>query len=204
MLGNIKPITVNKLDIRKKEKKTEGIWLGKTTNSDEHIIATMDESGKAFYTRSLTRLTLELQWDKKMSSFFTKTRLNEKQSAHRLYNNNKEQRQLPPDLDNADLPSAEQPEHPEDILPPPSLDQPPPTDTYIHPTPNAMQPPAIVGQLDNILDTKELSVENNEDKIEKKNVKTIMKDIQVQPWWQYEDERGNEQGAISIAEQEVV
>eukprot|EP00971_Amphidinium_carterae_P289050 5739266-Amphidinium_carterae.1 len=61
----IKPITVNKLDIRNKEKKTEGIWLGKTTKSGEHIIATMDESGKTFYTRSLTRLTPELQWDKK-------------------------------------------------------------------------------------------------------------------------------------------
>eukprot|EP00971_Amphidinium_carterae_P302762 6015951-Amphidinium_carterae.1 len=98
--------------------------LGKTTNSGEHIIATMGESGKAFYTRSLTRLTPELQWDKRVfdkivipqldismnedyveeeyigktiiDEFFTKTRLNEKQSAHRLYNNNKEQRQLPP------------------------------------------------------------------------------------------------------------
>eukprot|EP00971_Amphidinium_carterae_P174670 3462341-Amphidinium_carterae.1 len=67
VLADIKPITVNKLDIRnkKKKKKTEGIWLGKTTNSGEHIIATMDETGKAFYTRSLTRLTPELQWDKK-------------------------------------------------------------------------------------------------------------------------------------------
>eukprot|EP00971_Amphidinium_carterae_P103272 2044043-Amphidinium_carterae.3 len=74
----------------------------------------MDASGKAFYTRSLTRLTPELQWDKKVfdkmvipqldtstnedsveeehigttiiDEFFTKTRLNEKQSAHRLYN----------------------------------------------------------------------------------------------------------------------
>eukprot|EP00971_Amphidinium_carterae_P307897 6119022-Amphidinium_carterae.1 len=50
------------------------------------------------------------------------------------------------------------------------------------------QPPAIVGQLDNILDTQELSLENNEDKTEKKNMETVMKDIQVQPWWQYEDD----------------
>eukprot|EP00971_Amphidinium_carterae_P348780 6490668-Amphidinium_carterae.5 len=50
------------------------------------------------------------------------------------------------------------------------------------------QPPAIVGQLDNILVTKEPSLENNEDKAEKKNMETIMKDIQVQPWWQYEDD----------------
>eukprot|EP00971_Amphidinium_carterae_P270870 5375259-Amphidinium_carterae.1 len=107
-LGNIKPITVDKLDIRNKEKKTEGIWLGKTTNSGEHIIATMHKSGKAFYTWSLTRLTPELQWGKKVhdkiiitqmdtsmnedymeeehigktiiDELFTKTRLNEKQS----------------------------------------------------------------------------------------------------------------------------
>eukprot|EP00971_Amphidinium_carterae_P350569 6491626-Amphidinium_carterae.1 len=76
VLADIKPITVNQLDIRSKEKKTEGIWLGKTTNSGEHIIATMDESGKAFYTRSLTRLTPELQWDKKICHS-TDGRLNE-------------------------------------------------------------------------------------------------------------------------------
>eukprot|EP00971_Amphidinium_carterae_P028930 569068-Amphidinium_carterae.1 len=50
------------------------------------------------------------------------------------------------------------------------------------------QPPANVGQLDNILETKELSLESNEDKMEKKNMETIMEDIQVQPWWQYEDD----------------
>eukprot|EP00971_Amphidinium_carterae_P024720 487613-Amphidinium_carterae.1 len=67
VLADVKPITVNKLDIRNKEKKTEDIWLGKTTNSGAHITATMDETGKAFYTRSLTRLILELQWDKRVS-----------------------------------------------------------------------------------------------------------------------------------------
>eukprot|EP00971_Amphidinium_carterae_P049972 984923-Amphidinium_carterae.2 len=45
------------------------------------------------------------------------------------------------------------------------------------------QPSAIVGRLNNILVTKELSLEHNEDKDEKKNTETIMKDIQVQPWW---------------------
>eukprot|EP00971_Amphidinium_carterae_P108450 2147478-Amphidinium_carterae.1 len=65
VLADIKPITVNKLDIRNKEK-TEGIWFGTTTNSGEHIIATMDESGIAIYTRSLTRLTPELQWGKEV------------------------------------------------------------------------------------------------------------------------------------------
>eukprot|EP00971_Amphidinium_carterae_P298399 5929025-Amphidinium_carterae.1 len=61
----------------------------------------------------------------------------------------------------------------EDTLPPPGLEQPPSIDTYIHPAPKAMakpdafkpsdclttkQPPAIVGQHDNVLDTKELSL----------------------------------------------
>eukprot|EP00971_Amphidinium_carterae_P253376 5030748-Amphidinium_carterae.1 len=40
-ITDIKPITVTKLDIRNKEKKTECIWLGGTTNSG----ATMDETG---------------------------------------------------------------------------------------------------------------------------------------------------------------
>eukprot|EP00971_Amphidinium_carterae_P313661 6234051-Amphidinium_carterae.5 len=88
-------------------------------------------------------------------------------------------------------PQSEQPERPSDNY------------RYVHPAPEAMakpdsfkpthrlagkQPPSIVGQLDNILATKELSLENNEDKDEKKNMETIMKDIQVQPWWQYEDD----------------
>eukprot|EP00971_Amphidinium_carterae_P040869 802525-Amphidinium_carterae.1 len=37
------------------------------------------------------------------------------------------------------------------------------------------QPTAIVGQLDSILETKELSLENNEDTMEKKNVETIIR-----------------------------
>eukprot|EP00971_Amphidinium_carterae_P285087 5659283-Amphidinium_carterae.4 len=48
VLADIKPITVKKLDIRNNEQKTEGIWLGKTTNSGEHIIATKDNAGKVF------------------------------------------------------------------------------------------------------------------------------------------------------------
>eukprot|EP00971_Amphidinium_carterae_P349308 6490955-Amphidinium_carterae.1 len=51
-----------------------------------------------------------------------------------------------------------------------------------------MQPPAIVGQLDNVLETKELSQENNKHKMEKNNMETIMEDVQVQPWWQDEDD----------------
>eukprot|EP00971_Amphidinium_carterae_P273397 5425955-Amphidinium_carterae.2 len=72
-----------------------------------------------------------------INEFLTKTRLNEKQSAHRLYysNNNKEdQRQVPPNLDNAHLHADEHPAQAEDILQPPGLEQPQPVDTYIHPT----------------------------------------------------------------------
>eukprot|EP00971_Amphidinium_carterae_P350728 6491711-Amphidinium_carterae.2 len=125
VLADIKPITVNKLDITNNEQKTEGMWLGKTTNSGEHIIATNDNAGKVFYTRSLTSLTPELQWDKKVfdkinipqldtsmnedyveeehigkttiDEVFTKTGLNEKQSGHRLWNNSKEPRHQPPE-----------------------------------------------------------------------------------------------------------
>eukprot|EP00971_Amphidinium_carterae_P098037 1939525-Amphidinium_carterae.1 len=46
------------------EQKIEGIWLGKTTNSGEHILATKDNTGKIFHTRSLTRMTTDQQWNK--------------------------------------------------------------------------------------------------------------------------------------------
>eukprot|EP00971_Amphidinium_carterae_P141646 2806402-Amphidinium_carterae.1 len=38
VLADIMPITDNKLAIRENEQKTEGIWLGMTINSGEHII----------------------------------------------------------------------------------------------------------------------------------------------------------------------
>eukprot|EP00971_Amphidinium_carterae_P119193 2361026-Amphidinium_carterae.1 len=91
---------------------------GWPTNSCDHIVATKDNPEKPFYTRSLTRLPPELQWDKKIwdsivfpqldltmnenyveeehigktiiQEFFTKTRLTEKQPGHRLWVNNKE------------------------------------------------------------------------------------------------------------------
>eukprot|EP00971_Amphidinium_carterae_P089636 1774413-Amphidinium_carterae.1 len=55
------------------------------------------------------------------------------------------------------------------------------------------QPPpqqvrAIIAQLDNIADTKEIRLENNEDKEEKRQIESIMSDAQVQPWFQYEDD----------------
>eukprot|EP00971_Amphidinium_carterae_P172533 3420061-Amphidinium_carterae.5 len=49
------------------------------------------------------------------------------------------------------------------------------------------QPPLIVEQLDDASIKKEITLENNEDKEEKNRMETIIKDIQVQPWWQYED-----------------
>eukprot|EP00971_Amphidinium_carterae_P348942 6490753-Amphidinium_carterae.6 len=61
-----------------------------------------------------------------IDGFFTKTRLNEKQSAHRLYNNNNnnnnnnnynnnnEQRQVPLDLDKTALHADEHPTQAED------------------------------------------------------------------------------------------
>eukprot|EP00971_Amphidinium_carterae_P003173 62343-Amphidinium_carterae.2 len=45
VLADIKPITINKLAIGNNEQKIEGIWLGKTTNSGEHTIATKENNG---------------------------------------------------------------------------------------------------------------------------------------------------------------
>eukprot|EP00971_Amphidinium_carterae_P169231 3352680-Amphidinium_carterae.1 len=115
--------------------------------------------------------------------FFTKTRLNDKQPGHRLWINNKN-RQNPPDLDNADLPSIDNTTKPDNIQPPPAAKP----DAY-KPTQRltGKQPPAIVAQRDDISLKKEITLENNEDK-EKIRMETIMKDTQVQPWWQYEDD----------------
>eukprot|EP00971_Amphidinium_carterae_P132988 2633531-Amphidinium_carterae.2 len=75
--------------------------------------------------------------------------------------------------------------------------------TYIHPTPKtaaqpdnykpahrltSKQPPAIMAQLEDISLMKEITLENNEDKDEKTKMETNVKDIKVQPWWQYEDD----------------
>eukprot|EP00971_Amphidinium_carterae_P190736 3785110-Amphidinium_carterae.1 len=49
------------------------------------------------------------------------------------------------------------------------------------------QPP-IIAQLDDIAERKTITLETNEDKEEKIRMETIMKDIQVQPWCQYEDD----------------
>eukprot|EP00971_Amphidinium_carterae_P211780 4202414-Amphidinium_carterae.3 len=66
LLADIEHITVNKLAIKNNEQKIDDIWFGKTTNSGGHIIiATNDNNGKIFHTRSLTRMTTDGQWDKR-------------------------------------------------------------------------------------------------------------------------------------------
>eukprot|EP00971_Amphidinium_carterae_P305149 6063565-Amphidinium_carterae.1 len=49
------------------------------------------------------------------------------------------------------------------------------------------QTPPIVAQLDEVHSTKELRLRNNEDEQEKHRMESIMDNILVQPWWQYED-----------------
>eukprot|EP00971_Amphidinium_carterae_P287871 5714763-Amphidinium_carterae.2 len=50
------------------------------------------------------------------------------------------------------------------------------------------QPPPTVAQLGDILEMKEITLENSEDREKKHRRETSMKDIQVQPWWQSEDD----------------
>eukprot|EP00971_Amphidinium_carterae_P341445 6480239-Amphidinium_carterae.4 len=50
------------------------------------------------------------------------------------------------------------------------------------------QSPPIVAQLNEIESTKELALENNEDKEEKNRMESLMDNVQVQPWLQYEDD----------------
>eukprot|EP00971_Amphidinium_carterae_P322739 6414583-Amphidinium_carterae.2 len=54
--------------------------------------------------------------------------------------------------------------------------------------PTSKQAPPMVAQLDNISVRKELTLENNKDTMEKNEIKMLMDSIQVQPWWQYEDD----------------
>eukprot|EP00971_Amphidinium_carterae_P264154 5240401-Amphidinium_carterae.1 len=42
------------------------MWLGKTTHSGEHIIALKNNEGVAFYTRSLSRMTGDQQWNREL------------------------------------------------------------------------------------------------------------------------------------------
>eukprot|EP00971_Amphidinium_carterae_P018966 373673-Amphidinium_carterae.3 len=114
---------------------------------------------KSFHTRSLTRMTMDRQWDKSVfenieiapmdttmnkdyteeddigkaiDQYFTKTRLLQKQAGHRLWFNNKEV-QKPPDLEHAGAQQEEQLTLEQDTIPP-GLEH-PATYAYIHPTP---------------------------------------------------------------------
>eukprot|EP00971_Amphidinium_carterae_P167453 3317913-Amphidinium_carterae.1 len=42
------------------------MWIGKTTNTGEHIIALKSDGGTIDYTRSLSRMTPEQQWSKEL------------------------------------------------------------------------------------------------------------------------------------------
>eukprot|EP00971_Amphidinium_carterae_P308078 6122768-Amphidinium_carterae.1 len=83
--------------------------------------------------------------------------------------------------------------------------QPPPgiAPQYVHLTSKAMAKPAAykptspcgqtvttnAAQLDEIeTTTKELALESNENKEEKNHMESLMDTVQVQPWWQYEDD----------------
>eukprot|EP00971_Amphidinium_carterae_P013190 260191-Amphidinium_carterae.4 len=69
--------------------------------------------------------------------YFTKTRLTQKQSGHRLWINSKAVQQ-PPNLEQAGEQQEEQSTHqPNTIQPPPGLEQ-PAAYIYIYPTPKAM------------------------------------------------------------------
>eukprot|EP00971_Amphidinium_carterae_P200256 3974317-Amphidinium_carterae.1 len=156
-----------------------------------------------------------------MQEFFTKTQLTEKQPGYRLWVNNKETRQTPPDLDNlqpdtvVDLtvkeeiavdnatlhipppPGLEQPiPHPEELpqetIPELPVQAPNVVDTATsqpieaykptHRLVGKQTPPqpvrAIVAQLHDITSTKELRLENNEDREEKRQMESIMSDVQ--------------------------
>eukprot|EP00971_Amphidinium_carterae_P249536 4953070-Amphidinium_carterae.2 len=122
-----------------------------------------------------------------MQEFFTKTRLTEKQPGHRLWVNNKETRQTPPDLDSlqpdtivdltakeeitVDTDPVQQETIPELPVQAPNeavdLEAAPckPTHRLVGKQPPPQHPVrAIVAQRDDIASTKELRLENNEDK----------------------------------------
>eukprot|EP00971_Amphidinium_carterae_P192928 3828485-Amphidinium_carterae.1 len=62
VLADVKHIAVKKFAIRNQEQKVEGIWLGKTTHSGEHIIALKNNGGVVFHTRTLSRMTPDQHW----------------------------------------------------------------------------------------------------------------------------------------------
>eukprot|EP00971_Amphidinium_carterae_P036686 721007-Amphidinium_carterae.3 len=175
-----------------------------------------NNGGLIYNTRSLSRMTLDPQWSKELfntievlkmntmqpdyseeavigkaiiNQYFTKVRFNDKQAGHSLWANKKEVRN-PPDMHNGENIEQLQPRSaPQGLEPPPQ---------YIHPaskamaTPSAYKPKRLrgpsVAHLDEIATTREIAVENNEDKEEKNHMESLMDNVQVQPWWQYEDD----------------
>eukprot|EP00971_Amphidinium_carterae_P056556 1117797-Amphidinium_carterae.3 len=66
VFADVKHITNQILAIRNQEQKVEGIWLGETMNNGEHIIALKNNEGSIYYTRSLSRMTPDQQWNKEL------------------------------------------------------------------------------------------------------------------------------------------
>eukprot|EP00971_Amphidinium_carterae_P105408 2087318-Amphidinium_carterae.1 len=66
VLADVKHVAVQKLAIRNQEQKVEGMWLGKTTHSGEHIVVLKNNEGVAFYTRSLSRMIADQQWNREL------------------------------------------------------------------------------------------------------------------------------------------
>eukprot|EP00971_Amphidinium_carterae_P144437 2862311-Amphidinium_carterae.7 len=204
VLADIKHITNQKLAIRNQEQKVEGMWIGKTTNNGEHIIALKSNGGSIYYTRSFSRMTPDQQWSKELfntievpmmdttlqpeyseeavigtaiiDQYFTKVRLKEKQAGHNLWANKKEVHN-PPDMYNELY--NEQPQLPADDLEPiqwpPGLKPP----HYVHPTSKAIAKPAAYKPTYRL---------NNEDQEEKNRMESLMDNVQVQLWWQYEND----------------
>eukprot|EP00971_Amphidinium_carterae_P053978 1062694-Amphidinium_carterae.1 len=50
------------------------------------------------------------------------------------------------------------------------------------------QTPPLVAQLEDLETTKEIALQNNEDKEEKNRMESLMDNVQVKAWWQYEDD----------------
>eukprot|EP00971_Amphidinium_carterae_P059982 1186886-Amphidinium_carterae.1 len=63
--------------------------------------------------------------------------------------------------------------------------------TCMYARPQKRWPDRQIAQLDEVHSTKELRLRNNEDEQEKDRMESIMDNILVQPWWQYEDEVTN-------------
>eukprot|EP00971_Amphidinium_carterae_P000837 16416-Amphidinium_carterae.5 len=161
VLADVKHVTHQKLAICNLEQKVEGMWIGKTTNNGEHIIALKNNGGSIYYTRSLSRMTPDQHWSKELfntievpmmdttmkpdyseeaiiDQYFTRVRLNEKQPGHRLWAN-KQEAQSPPDmLSGENNEQFQMPVGDLERMAPPGLEP----AQYVHPPSKAMAKPA--------------------------------------------------------------